>query len=345
MALTETEVKRIPNPEKNTLIGDDRGLYLRITPTGSKSWIYRTKRGGSWRVVTIGKYPRVTLAAARMKAEELRQDTLPEHMTFGKFLDKWYADRVEPVYKTPESQIVYVTYGKQRVGNTAVLSIKTPQLVAALQDYAKDAPVAANRCLSVWKLALDYAVELGLRDDNPLARVTIRSVGGSERERDRVLTDEEIKQFWNAKSLNHRGVLQFILLTGCRISEVRLGYHDGDEWVIPAQHSKNKREHRIHLTKLAQQVYEPHNVTDDAITIALRTWQRDNHVTRWTPHDLRRTFATRIAGIPNMGLHIVEKLLNHKLQGVLSVYNKHAYEPERRAALEQWAKMVARIAK
>lgn len=341
--LTESEIKRIPNPEKNKLILDDRGLYLRVTPTGVKSWLYRSKRGGSWRVVSLGKYPRVNLSSARLKAEDLRQDALPEHMTFSRMLDKWYADRVETKYKTPESQIVYCNYGKQKLGSIALLSITTPKLVAALQEYAKDSPVAANRCLSVWKLCLDYAVELGLRDDNPLARVSIRSVGGSERERDRVLTDDEIRQFWNAKDLGHKGILQFILLTGCRIGEVRNGYFDGDDWVIDEKHSKNKVAHRIHLTKLAQTVYEPHVTTDDAVTIALRNWQRDHQVERWTPHDLRRTFATRIAGIPNMGLHIVEKLLNHKLQGVLSVYNKHGYWDERKAALEAWSKLVKGI--
>ncbi|CAN1519359.1 XerC Integrase [Burkholderiaceae bacterium] len=342
--LTETEIKRMPDPEKNDLVLDDRGLYLRVTPTGSKTWVYRTKKGGSTRVITIGKWPRVSLNAARLKAEDLRQDALPEHMTFARLLDKWYADRVETKYKTPESQIVYCTYAKQQLGSTAVLSLTTPKLVQALQAYAKTAPVAANRCLGAWKLCLDYAVELGLRDDNPLARVTIRSVGGTEREKDRVLTDAEIKQFWNAKDLGHKGILQFILLTGCRIGEVRNGYFDGDEWVIEEKHSKNKRAHRIHLTKLAQTVYETHCYTDDAVTIALRNWRFKHGITdAWTPHDLRRTFATRIAGIPNMGLHIVEKLLNHKLQGVLSVYNKHDYEPERKAALETWSKMVKGI--
>lgn len=343
--LTESEIKRIPAPESNQLIIDARGLYLRITPTGAKTWVFRTRKGGTWRVVTIGKHPRVTLAAARLAAEELRQDAVPEHMTFSRLMDKWYLERVEPKYKTPESQIVYCNYAKARLGNTAVLSLKTPQLVSALQDYAKTAPVAANRCLSVWKLALDYAVELGLRDSNPLARTSIRSVGGSEFERDRVLTDLEIAQLINADDLRHAGVLRFILLTGCRIGEVRNGYFDGDEWAIDAEHSKNKRPHRIHLTALAQELYTAHTVTDDAVNIALRAWQYKHRIERWTPHDLRRTFATRCAGIQNVGLHVVEKLLNHRLAGVLSVYNKHEYLPERRAVLEAWSNLVIEIAK
>lgn len=39
----------------------------------------------------------------------------------------------------------------------------------------------------------------------------------------------------------------------------------------------------------------------------------------------------------------VEKVLNHKLQGMLKVYNKHPYEDEKRAALDQWAAELRRI--
>ena len=42
-------------------------------------------------------------------------------------------------------------------------------------------------------------------------------------------------------------------------------------------------------------------------------------------------------------LHGVEKVLNHKLQGMLKVYNKHPSEDEKRAALDQWAAELRRI--
>lgn len=50
----------------------------------------------------------------------------------------------------------------------------------------------------------------------------------------------------------------------------------------------------------------------------------------WTPHDLRRTAATHMN---RLGINFiwVEKVLNHKLQGMLKVYNKHPYEDEKRA--------------
>ena len=66
----------------------------------------------------------------------------------------------------------------------------------------------------------------------------------------------------------------------------------------------------------------------------------------WTLHDLRRTFGTKLAEL-RVPPHVVERLLNHKLGsianqtgGVVSaiaeVYNRHAYLPEMREAIEKW---------
>ena len=59
----------------------------------------------------------------------------------------------------------------------------------------------------------------------------------------------------------------------------------------------------------------------------------------WTPHDLRRSFATHAAGI-GIQPHIIEACLNHvsgHKAGVAGIYNKAAYEPEKRTALDRWA--------
>jgi integrase len=62
-------------------------------------------------------------------------------------------------------------------------------------------------------------------------------------------------------------------------------------------------------------------------------------------HDLRRTFATRLAQM-KVAAHVVERLLNHKLGsignntgGIVSeVYNRAAYLPEMREAIGLWEK-------
>jgi integrase len=59
----------------------------------------------------------------------------------------------------------------------------------------------------------------------------------------------------------------------------------------------------------------------------------------WRLHDLRRTCATGMAEI-GIAPHIVEACLNHvsgAKASVAGIYNRAAYMPERRAALERWA--------
>jgi integrase len=61
---------------------------------------------------------------------------------------------------------------------------------------------------------------------------------------------------------------------------------------------------------------------------------------RWTLHDLRRTFATTAARL-GIAPHVVEKCLNHSggtIRGVAAVYNRYAFDAEKRQALEVWAR-------
>jgi len=51
-------------------------------------------------------------------------------------------------------------------------------------------------------------------------------------------------------------------------------------------------------------------------------------IDRFTVHDLRRTFVSRMADI-GIAPHIVEKLVNHEFGGVLAVYNRGEYMQER----------------
>jgi integrase len=54
--------------KRGTMLGDGRGLYLRVMPSGSKHWIFRYKRDGKSHELGLGAYPAVTLADARDKA-------------------------------------------------------------------------------------------------------------------------------------------------------------------------------------------------------------------------------------------------------------------------------------
>jgi integrase len=59
----------------------------------------------------------------------------------------------------------------------------------------------------------------------------------------------------------------------------------------------------------------------------------------WTPHDLRRTFSTRLHEELNIVPHVVEALLNHfsgHRSGSAGAYNQAKYLPQMRQALAMW---------
>jgi integrase len=61
-------------------------------------------------------------------------------------------------------------------------------------------------------------------------------------------------------------------------------------------------------------------------------------IPHWTLHDLRRTFATKLAEL-GVGPHIIERLLAHTsgtISGVAAIYNRHHFLPEMREALQRW---------
>jgi integrase len=337
MALTETSIRKMAPPVKPVLVSDPAttGLYLRCYPTGRKTWLYRTRKGGDgWKTQNLGLWPSVGMAQARAKAAALGTTVLPDAVTFGQLLDEWFAHRIEPRYKQTKNAQVYVTKGKTWLGNQKLSQLTTQQLVQRLQTYAKDSPVAANRCLSAWKLALDYAAEVGYLTANPLARTTTRAAGGEERTRARVLTDDELRWVLRLDHPQYGPLLRALLLTGLRISEAQAGtadHLDGGTW------------HWVAVVPLLKKQFGDFDDYLFAVRspTAVQTWMK-RHEVGFTPHDLRRTFATRLAGL-GVAPHVVEKCLNHQMQGVMATYNRHDYETERKAAAVAWEAELKRI--
>ena len=75
---------------------------------------------------------------------------------------------------------------------------------------------------------------------------------------------------------------------------------------------------------------------------AIQRHQEYFGINKWTPHDIRRTLSTHLN---EMGIlpHVVEKILNHKMQGVMAVYNKAEYWGEKVEALNRWQEKIKQI--
>ncbi len=66
---------------------------------------------------------------------------------------------------------------------------------------------------------------------------------------------------------------------------------------------------------------------------------------KWTPHDLRRTMATRMRQDLRISSDVVERCLNHKPQGIVAIYQTGELLAERKEAFEAWGAELERLMK
>jgi|GEM_PF-6069783 len=73
MPLTETRLRALKTKDKPYKVADQRGLYVEVTPAGSKLWRFRYRIGKIEKKLSIGSYPEVSLKEARDATYEARQ--------------------------------------------------------------------------------------------------------------------------------------------------------------------------------------------------------------------------------------------------------------------------------
>lgn len=384
MGLTDLQVKRFGPREKLYEEGDGKGLYLRVLPSGLKTWIFRYVFEGNRRRMVLGRYPTVSLAEARevhgkaladvergvdpgAKALEAKR-ARKAAPTFADLLEEFWDRELKQCKTAAERRRLVEKDAIPAWGHRKVVDIKRRDIVVLLDDVRERAPITANRLLGVLVRMFAFAAERGIIEDSPATR--IRRL--SEKPRERVLTDAEIRLFWHGLDKldsypTTKLALKFILVTGQRSGEVTgLPWDEIEEdwWGLPPERMKEGRAHRVPLTPLALEILEEARQYDDGSGFVFTSASGKNtkgHITPltlssglqrhlpelgienpFTPHDLRRTVRTRLAEI---GIDDVtaEKVLGHQLQGVLKIYNRHHYNQEKRAALVAWEHRLCRI--
>lgn len=292
----------------------------------------------------------------------------------GDYLEK-YAKPRKRSWKEDERYIekeVKPALGKLKAREVTRAQVR--DLVRRVMD--RGSPIAANRLLAVVRKLFAWAVDEGIIEESP--SLGIKSPG-KKVSKDRVLTPDEVRAVWAllepltprrkddpapegpvlAMSPDVRRALRLILVTAQRPGEVAgMTWEEveGSWWTIPAERAKNGLSHRVHLSKLALEVLgtrgegyvfpsprpKAGHIHINALAQAVRVNQQALGVAPFTPHDLRRTAASIMAGA-GVAPFTVERVLNHTLQGVQAVYNRHSYDAEKREALNRWAGHLGRI--
>lgn len=254
--------------------------------------------------------------------------------------------------------------------NRKVTSITRRDAVVVLDDVRKRAPVGTNRLQGVLIRVFNFAAERGMIEHSPLTGMRRTK----ETARSRVLNNDEINLLWKGLALDNRDIdiykvtklaLKAILLTGQRpgeVSSMRWDQLDGEFWTIPGEARKTGEGNKIPICPMFAEVIEQCKVFSSDSEYVFRSSFKDKKpVTRlafsaavrrhhegmgikesFVPHDLRRTLRTRLAEIGISDI-VGERVLGHKLQGVLGIYNRHSYDIEKRQALALWEKRLKEI--
>ncbi|MBA1157963.1 integrase arm-type DNA-binding domain-containing protein [Microvirga mediterraneensis] len=407
-ALTDILVRSIPAPASGRVeISDLRctGLELRVSAKDARSWSFRFRDPQTGRVsrATLGSYPDVTLSQARTAADDMRRTVAAGRNpveekrrarleattnTFQALSDRYIKERARRFKRSADAdernlRLHILPKWKDR----PYASIERRDIIALCEGMVQHGKATqANRIQALISSIFSFAIDADLVRANPCHRLRKRGV---ETVATRVLSDAEVKLFWNGVTLppvsRRVGLaLRLLLLTGARAGEVagalRSEFESLDDparagWVIPADRSKNGRAHFVPLSPLAvgtindaltlvgkDEAYlfpspsvDEVPITAHALAVAMARFGRelkemedDAAVCTWqaeppSPHDLRRTIATRLAslGIPGED---VSAVLNHIRRDVTGRhYDTYDRAREKRIALELWARTVEQI--
>ncbi len=284
---TDAQIKGLKPTNKRTILfeGGGRGFGLRIESSGRKSFFLEYRFGEAEerrnRVLTIGKYPTVSLTQARSIASQslskIEQDIDPatqkltkkiadrNALTVGDLVEEYIAKwakvkKKERSWKEDDrllnKDILPV------IGRKKAKDIRRRDIVLLLDAIVeRGATITANRVLAVTRKMFNFAVGRDIIDASPCVQIPAPS---KENRRERYLSEDEIKVFWeklnDAKmSQEIRFALKFLLITGQRKNEaLSAEWSEFDLknkwWTIPPEKSKNQLTHRVPLTSSAMEI-------------------------------------------------------------------------------------------
>jgi len=346
------------------------GLALRVSGQGVKTWTLHFGPASKRARVTLGRYPSTSLASARALALDAKTAIADGRDPRGGTDAMTVSDLVASYVEKHTSTLRSADEIKRRlyrnivpvIGNVKLTELHRRDATRVVDKIAKrNAPTEAMRSFEDLRAMLRWAVSRGDLDHSPIEGM--RKPPGSK-PRERVLTDDEIRILWNrlpealARSPDCQRIIKLCLVTGQRVGEVA-GMTKSEldlqhrVWRLPGARTKNGHPHSVPLSALAieligsgdsEQVF-PNAEAEGTLPGAAvaRTISRARErfgIAQWSAHDLRRTALTGMAKlgvVPIVLGHIANHRTTTKAGMTLSVYVQHAYEKEKREALELWA--------
>lgn len=204
--LTDLAVRNAKRKDKRYTLAGGLGLHLEVRPTGRKSWFARYRLpDGKQRTVALGLYPDLSLADARVKAEEIQlagrtggpiigvraeaklrveersaEQLLAqqaaeeaERYSFIRLSEAWLASRKSGWAEESYRKARYVVRERLQpaIGKRDMRTLRSPDVTETLRSIAETTPSLAKKAIQYLNGVVDYCIHEGVREDDQVLRL------------------------------------------------------------------------------------------------------------------------------------------------------------------------------
>jgi integrase len=347
MALTELTIKNLKPKDKLYRVTDGGGLTLEISPSGGKLWRWRYYHLGKAQMMSLGKYPIVSLADARRKRDEAQKlndagknpmrERQIEKLRIAKEGENTF-ERVSRHWFELKQKGLNDKYCKQnlarmeqyvfpKIGVLPISDITIPDVVHVIEVVIKHGTIeTAKRLKQLISQIFRYAAQRGMCQHNPAA--DLRDIFPTQEETHHAcIHPSEIHELFTKIELRDNDFTKYAMkllaftfvrtgeLIGAKWEEINW---DKEEWHIPKERMKMKRPHVVPLSKQALGILrELQIITGNKPFIFYSTSSKSRHISN----------GTVLMGLRRMGYQ--GKMTGHGFRTLAStILNEKGYPPD-----------------
>ncbi|WP_261505743.1 tyrosine-type recombinase/integrase [Burkholderia multivorans] len=294
--LTPLKLNAAKPQAKAYKITDGGGLFVRVSPAGTKTWCYGYAFADKRKEVTLGQYPEVSIkdardrhfaarqqiaqgidpaAAKRDEKEAMKRAAEASAYVFKTFAARWMAERLanaSDVYRRKVLQRldlhVFPLIGTKQIEDV------TPRDVLGIIERLSAKPHTAEKVRGTVSAIFDFGIAKLVIDRNPAAPFK-GEITRPPHKHHRHLSEKELGTFWNALATFDESetdpstvrCARLIAWSMCRKSECTNARWDeidldAGTWTISAERMKMRREHRVYLpTQAVAMLREQYELT------------------------------------------------------------------------------------
>ncbi len=281
MALSDAKVRNAKPQAKPYKIADGEGMFLLVTPSGSKYWRLKYRFAGQEKLMALGVYPEVSLGDARERRVQARKTlaagndpgeakraakrlaVLKTENSFEIVAREWLAQRKhEWADITTNTKIIRLErHLLPKLGNRPIADITAPEILSVLRVVESNGTLdTARRVMQMCGQVFMYAIATGRAVRNPVPDLQ-GALKTPVIKHHSYLKDADLPEFLKKLeaydgAFQTKLALRFLMLTFVRTTELRAAEwteidFDKAEWRIPAERMKMKEVHIVPLSRQA----------------------------------------------------------------------------------------------